>query len=168
VSAADVVAVLRALATLPIAWLLLADARAAALALFLAAAASDAVDGWLARRSGTAGAFGALLDPLADKALVVGTLLALTVTGSGWPVTVVTVLVTLREGVAALARSRAYARGAARPADRIAKAKTALEMIGIALVIVGGRPWSVLGAALVGAAFAVGALTLPGYLKSAR
>ena len=78
-SAADLVAVLRAIAVVPIAWAIAADQRFLALGLFVLAALSDALDGWLARRSGNGGPRGALLDPLADKVLVIGTLGALTV-----------------------------------------------------------------------------------------
>jgi cardiolipin synthase len=38
---------------------------------FVAAGLSDALDGWLARRSGGGNSVGALLDPVADKALLV-------------------------------------------------------------------------------------------------
>jgi len=162
-SPADLLSIVRALATIPIAWAILAGAHDLALVLFLAAAATDAVDGWLARRAPSAGARGTMLDPLADKVLVVGTLLALTAIGSGWPVTVVTILVTIREGVVTVARWRAYASGVAIPADVIAKAKTVIEMVGVALIILGGRPWAVLGAGLVGVALAIGVLTLPRY-----
>lgn len=51
-------------------WLVLRGQTMVAFWLFLAAGASDAVDGWLARRRGPS-AIGALLDPLADKALLV-------------------------------------------------------------------------------------------------
>jgi phosphatidylglycerophosphate synthase len=163
VTAADAISVLRAVATVPIAWAILAGARELALGLFVAAAASDAIDGWLARRALGSPVRGTILDPIADKVLIVGTLLALTATGAGWPVTVVTILVTLREGIATLARWRAFVAGVSMPADVIAKAKTAVEMIGVALVILGERPWSVLGVGLVSIAFAVGVLTLPRY-----
>ena len=163
-SAADLVAVLRALAVVPIAWAILAGADAVALALFVVAALSDALDGWLARRTG-ATARGAFLDPLADKILVVGALLALTLASRGWPVTVVTILVALREGAVALLRARALGRGIALPADRLAKAKTVLQMAGVALIIVGGRPWAVLGAGIVGLAFVLSLLNVPRYLS---
>jgi len=117
----------------------------------------------LARRSGGASARGALIDPLADKILVLGTLLALTVTGSGWPVTVVTVLTALREGAVAVLRVRALGQGVALPADRMAKVKTAAQMIGVALIIVGERPWPVAGATLVGLSFVLSLVTLPHY-----
>jgi cardiolipin synthase (CMP-forming) len=51
-------------------WLVLQQRIAEAFYLFVAAGLSDAVDGWLARR-GAASALGALLDPVADKALLV-------------------------------------------------------------------------------------------------
>lgn len=51
-------------------WLVLQQEIAEAFFLFVAAGLSDAVDGWLARR-GAGSALGALLDPVADKALLV-------------------------------------------------------------------------------------------------
>ena len=52
--------------------------RHAALAVFLAAGISDGVDGWLARRSGQVSRLGTILDPLADKFLVLAALVLLT------------------------------------------------------------------------------------------
>lgn len=167
-SAADLVAVLRAVAVVPIAWAIAADQRFLALGLFVLAALSDAFDGWLARRNGTTGPRGALVDPLADKILVVGTLGALSAVGTGWPVTVVTALSALREGVVAVVRVRAFVRGVALPADRIAKLKTAAQMIGVSLIIVGERPWPVVGATLVGLALLLGLFVLPGYITTRR
>jgi cardiolipin synthase len=51
-------------------WLIIDRAMAAAFGLFVVAGASDAVDGWLARRTGGS-RLGAMLDPVADKALLV-------------------------------------------------------------------------------------------------
>lgn len=51
-------------------WLVLVHRLDQAFFLFVAAGLSDAVDGWLARRYG-GNAIGALLDPVADKALLV-------------------------------------------------------------------------------------------------
>ena len=53
-----------------------AVAKALALALFCTAAATDWLDGYLARKHGQISALGALLDPIADKVLVLGALLA--------------------------------------------------------------------------------------------
>lgn len=163
---ADGIALARAVALLPVAWAVAADQRVIAFAVFAVAAASDALDGWVARRSAATGTRGAYLDPMADKILVVGTLLVLAVAGRGWPVWVVAVLAIVREGIATILRTRAVARGTSQPADRIAKLKTAGEMIGVALIITGGRPWAVLGAGLVGVMLLVGFATLPRYVTT--
>lgn len=52
-------------------WLVIDHALGGAFILFVLAGASDAVDGWLARRAGGGNAIGAVLDPMADKALLV-------------------------------------------------------------------------------------------------
>jgi len=52
-------------------------ARWAALAVFIIAALTDWFDGWLARRLGQTTAFGAFLDPVADKLLVCAALVLL-------------------------------------------------------------------------------------------
>jgi len=48
-----------------------------ATAVFIAAMATDQIDGWLARRGGRATALGSLLDPVADKILVLAVLIVL-------------------------------------------------------------------------------------------
>ena len=165
-TAANALTLLRAVAVVPIVWAIAADQRVIALALFGLAAASDALDGFLARRSGNVSARGTLLDPLADKVLVIGTLAGLAAVGTGWPVAVVTALTALREGIVAFVRVRAFARGVQLPADRLSKLKTAAQMIGVALIIVGERPWPVAGAALVGLAFLVSLVNLPRYFAT--
>ena len=67
----NLLTLLRLLLTLPIAWLLLSERFAAALWLFAVAGASDALDGFLARRFGWVSRVGSVLDPLADKLLLV-------------------------------------------------------------------------------------------------
>ncbi|MBL8542039.1 MAG: CDP-alcohol phosphatidyltransferase family protein [Betaproteobacteria bacterium] len=54
-------------------WLLLEARYAAALAVFVGAAASDVLDGYLARRFHQQSYVGAVLDPAADKLMVVST-----------------------------------------------------------------------------------------------
>ncbi len=51
---------------------------------FLAAILTDALDGWLARRRQTTSALGALLDPIADKALIAAALVLLANEESLW------------------------------------------------------------------------------------
>ena len=59
-------------------WLVLRHHMAAAFGLFALAGVSDGIDGWLARRRGGT-ALGAMLDPLADKALLIGMFVTLAV-----------------------------------------------------------------------------------------
>lgn len=66
----NVITVARISLVLPIAWLLWEGYYVTALVVTTAAGASDAVDGWLARRLGAVSRFGAALDPVADKLLV--------------------------------------------------------------------------------------------------
>lgn len=54
-----------------------------ALVTFVVAGLSDAVDGVIARRSGQNSSLGALLDPMADKLLLVSTFVVLTIPGIG-------------------------------------------------------------------------------------
>ncbi len=77
----NVITVVRVLLVIPTAFCLLTDRYVEALALMATAGASDAVDGWLARRLGVVSQFGAALDPLADKILVGVLFIALTMKG---------------------------------------------------------------------------------------
>jgi cardiolipin synthase len=67
----NLITVLRILLVAPIAWVLLQQNFVLALALFFIAGFSDALDGFLAKQYGWTSRLGALLDPLADKALLV-------------------------------------------------------------------------------------------------
>jgi CDP-diacylglycerol--glycerol-3-phosphate 3-phosphatidyltransferase len=60
-------------------------ARYAALAMFVVAAISDAVDGWLARRYRDITLLGKFLDPLADKLLITCTVLLLAAPSTALP-----------------------------------------------------------------------------------
>ncbi|WP_428489818.1 CDP-alcohol phosphatidyltransferase family protein [Rhodopila sp.] len=62
-------------------WLVLAHRIDDAFFLFMAAGLSDALDGWLARRYG-GNAVGALMDPVADKALLVTMYITLAAVGA--------------------------------------------------------------------------------------
>ena len=71
---ANLVTLSRGVAIVPIALLLVSGWSIAALGLYLAAAATDLVDGWLARREGRASEFGAQLDAIVDNLFSVGIL----------------------------------------------------------------------------------------------
>jgi cardiolipin synthase (CMP-forming) len=66
----NVITVVRVLLVFPTAWCLLSERYVDALVLLAIAGASDAVDGWLARKLDAISRFGAAVDPLADKILV--------------------------------------------------------------------------------------------------
>jgi cardiolipin synthase len=67
----NAITVVRILLVAPTAWLLLEERYGAAFGLFLVAGLSDALDGQLAKRFGWQTPLGGLLDPLADKLLLV-------------------------------------------------------------------------------------------------
>lgn len=58
--------------------------RWAAILIFITAALSDALDGWIARRFNQKSRLGSILDPIADKGLMLAAILALSL--SQWPV----------------------------------------------------------------------------------
>jgi cardiolipin synthase len=64
-----------------IVWAIVSSEMEVAFAVFLIAGISDAVDGFLAKRFNMTSELGALLDPLADKALLVSIYLALGIWG---------------------------------------------------------------------------------------
>jgi CDP-diacylglycerol---glycerol-3-phosphate 3-phosphatidyltransferase len=94
--------------------------------------ATDGLDGWLARRDGTTRS-GAFLDPLADKILVCGGLVALATRGLlAW----LPVLVIVGREVAVSAwRSFAARRGVSVPARRLGKWKANAQFFVVALVL---------------------------------
>ena len=77
----NLLTVLRLVLTVPIAWLLLHQQYAQALLWFALAGASDGLDGFLARRFGWISRFGSIVDPLADKLLLVTSYVCLTLVG---------------------------------------------------------------------------------------
>ena len=78
----NVITVLRILLVLPTGWLLLETRYGEALVLMAVAGASDALDGWMARRFGWMSQLGKILDPLADKLLVAATFNLLRISNS--------------------------------------------------------------------------------------
>jgi len=143
----------RAVLVIPVIGLIAAGDPSLALLVFLGAAATDAPDGPLARRRG-ATAFGATLDPLADKVLVIGTLAALVIRGiaPAWAV----LLIMARELVATTLRARSP-HAVAASAD--GKAKMVLQVAAVALLLAVAA-WPAAGLAAVANATLVAATAL--------
>lgn len=127
-------------------WLVLEDAgdhgvwRLVAAALFIAAIATDGVDGALARKRNLVTNSGILLDPIADKILIGGALVALALVGE-LPWWVVAVIVVRELGITvfrfAMLRTRVI------PASPGGKLKTLLQAIAVSSWLV--PSWVLLG-----------------------
>ena len=148
--------VARALLVIPVIGLIAIGDAGVALAVFLVAAATDALDGPLARRRGATTALGAALDPLADKVLVVGALAALALRGIApiWAV----LLILGRELVAVELRARSSRE---LRASLDGKAKTVLQVTAtLGLLASAAWPSAGLGPAANALVVAAAALTL--------
>ena len=105
-----------------------------AAAVFLAAALTDLLDGYFARRQGTVSGFGKIFDPIADKILVLSALLPLAVQGrlSVW---VVLILVG-REFIVSAVRIQASSQGGTIiAASLLGKVKTVLQDAAIIMML---------------------------------
>ncbi len=128
-----------------------------AVILWVLLAATDGVDGWLARRHGTTRS-GAFLDPLADKVLVLGAMFAL-VTADRWPLWPVAIVAARELGIQAF-RSYWVRRGLAVPASMLAKVKTVVQEVAVGLCLLPlteDHLW--VGDAAMGAAVALTVIT---------
>ena len=102
---------------------------------FSAAAITDMLDGWLARRQGLVSVLGKFLDPLADKLIVAAVLVWLVSMGriQAWAV----VILLSREITITALRGVASSEGLIIAAGDGGKLKTALQMVGLICLIVG-------------------------------
>lgn len=145
----NLITVLRAIGGLAGAWLLLQSAGAGleesavyygvlSGVVFAVSAASDWLDGWLARRLDAQSELGALLDPIADKVLTGAYLVAYTLIAGGNPALAIPVgIILLRDVLVTGLRLAGPKRGPdAYAVTGDAKAKTALTMIVVALPFV--------------------------------
>ena len=112
-----------------------ANWHAAALAMFLAAIVTDWLDGYYARKMNLVSPFGKIADPIADKILVLGTLLALIRHRSleipMWAV----FLILMREMLIGGMRMLAAAQGKSVAAERTGKIKTVVQCIAVLLMV---------------------------------
>jgi CDP-diacylglycerol---glycerol-3-phosphate 3-phosphatidyltransferase len=106
-----------------------------ALLIFLLAAATDLLDGYLARRWRQETTVGTLLDPIADKLLISAALISLVQVGAvpAWMV----ILVVGREFAVSGLRSIAAAEGFTIPASELGKTKMVAQVVAVSLLLIG-------------------------------
>jgi len=147
-------------------------ARWIALAIFVAAAATDFLDGYLARRNAQATDFGRFLDPIADKLLVATALLMLAGFGriGGFALIAATIIL-LREIVVSGLREYLGGLKIVVPVSPLAKAKTTVQMTALGFLIVGdvgpvALPTVLIGEILLWLAALLTVVTAYGYLRA--
>jgi cardiolipin synthase (CMP-forming) len=105
---------------------------ALALGLFLLAAATDWLDGWLARKRNQVTPLGAALDHAADKVLITCVLVALAYAALPLTLVAAAVLILGRDVAVAGLREGIAAQGKSLPVSGLGKWKAAAEMAGVA------------------------------------
>jgi CDP-diacylglycerol--glycerol-3-phosphate 3-phosphatidyltransferase/cardiolipin synthase len=120
---------------LPSEWLSLENKNFAATAVFILAAITDWLDGYMARKLNQMSAFGAFLDPVADKLIVVGALVVLLYLGRVDALVALIVIgreiaiSALREWMAKMGQAKSVA------VAFIGKLKTVSQMVAIPLLL---------------------------------
>jgi CDP-diacylglycerol---glycerol-3-phosphate 3-phosphatidyltransferase len=121
------------------------DRNLLALSIFLFAACTDILDGYLARRWQQVTTVGTLLDPIADKLLISAALISLVQVRRmpGW----MAILIVGREFAVSGLRSIAAAEGYTIKASELGKTKTFMQVVAISLVMLsisfpGFKTWS--------------------------
>jgi len=110
-----------------------------AAAVFATASLTDAIDGYLARSRQWVTTFGKLMDPVADKLLVIGALLALVSLGrvAAW----VAMVIIAREFAVTVLRIAATQQGVVIAVGLFGKAKTVVQVAMVfALIVAAGTP----------------------------
>ncbi|OIO10489.1 MAG: CDP-diacylglycerol--glycerol-3-phosphate 3-phosphatidyltransferase [Elusimicrobia bacterium CG1_02_63_36] len=125
-----------ALAAFVCLWIQRPWSYAAALALYVVATITDWMDGYIARATKSISPFGKIADPLADKVLVIGALVALVreprVVIPLWAV----FLIIVRELLVGGIRGLSAVQGVIIPADRGGKWKMAIQSVVVILILV--------------------------------
>ncbi len=111
---------------------------------FVLGAVTDFFDGMLARKLNAETAWGATLDPIADKILVCGTILGLFALRPLPEVAVPAALILFREFAVSALRESAASRGQALKVTWLAKWKTTLQLLAFGLLML-VEAWASLG-----------------------
>ena len=115
----------------------------AAFYIFVVAASTDWVDGYLARRWNATSRWGAILDPIADKILVTGAILGVLTSGSVPQIAIPCGLILFRE-FAVSALRETVAGKVKLPVTLLAKWKTTLQMVALGAQLL-ARNWDGFG-----------------------
>ena len=123
---------------MPEEWISEHNANVTSMWIFIAAAVTDWLDGWLARRWNQTTSFGAFLDPVADKLMVAAALIVLTEKGLVDPFASLIIIgreitiSALREWMASIGRAKSVA------VNILGKVKTVSQLIAIPFLLFNG------------------------------
>ncbi|HST01966.1 MAG TPA: CDP-diacylglycerol--glycerol-3-phosphate 3-phosphatidyltransferase [Usitatibacter sp.] len=124
---------------MPEEWISEHNANVTSMWIFIAAAVTDWLDGWLARRWNQTTSFGAFLDPVADKLMVAAALIVLTEKGLVDPFASLIIIgreitiSALREWMASIGRAKSVA------VNILGKVKTVSQLIAIPFLLFNGE-----------------------------
>lgn len=153
------------------AWLSPHEQALAATSIFIIAALTDWLDGWLARKLGQTSAFGAFLDPVADKLMVAAALIVLVQLGR--IDALIAVIIISRELAVSALREWMAKIGAAESVavSMLGKIKTVAQMVAIPLLLYSenlvGLPIQTIGTVLISIAAILTLWSMAYYLKMA-
>jgi CDP-diacylglycerol--glycerol-3-phosphate 3-phosphatidyltransferase len=153
-------------------WLSERTANVVSMWIFIAAAVTDWLDGWLARRWNMTTAFGAFLDPVADKLMVAAALIVLAELGRVYGIVALIIIgreitvSALREWMAQIGQSKSVA------VNILGKVKTVTQLVAIPFLLYNGILFGLfhtnpVGQVLIWAAALVTLLSMVVYLKAA-
>jgi CDP-diacylglycerol--glycerol-3-phosphate 3-phosphatidyltransferase len=103
---------------------------------FFVAGITDFFDGWLARKLNATSLWGAILDPIGDKVLVCGAVLALMAMNVNPTAYLPCALILFREFTVSALREVSASKGVSLPVTVLAKWKTTLQIVSIGLELV--------------------------------
>ena len=157
---------------MPESWISERTANVTSMWIFIAAAITDWLDGWLARRWNQTTSFGAFLDPVADKLMVAAALIVLTEKGLINPLVSLIIIgreitiSALREWMAQIGQSRSVA------VNILGKVKTVSQLVAIPFLLFNGVLFGlfhtvIVGRWLIGIAAVITLWSMGVYLKAA-
>lgn len=111
-----------------------------AAAVFILAASTDSLDGYIARKRNLITNFGKFIDPLADKLLVTSALIVLV--SKGQVPALVAIIIISREFIITGFRLLASSEGVVLAASWLGKVKTVTQIVAIIAIIIGNFPFT--------------------------